>query len=285
MRKSLRATTAALALSATAAIGTPIASAAPSVPWTDPSAVGYLGFCDAHNHQIRSGSVFSFPFVAKAVSSVAAPAGYGAPGGHATLYAFQPIQHVDPSNWSGKQMTGTSRFTNANAPMAAGLPADPSLVNFSDAYPLYWNGYAQLRFYYTAVGLPEFVQTYPAAVVQVTGHTWTQVGGGSVNCSAGSVTSGEHDLHIATHAQTAPSAAADSAAAGNSSGSNAPGGSSSSGAGGSGAPSTGATSGAASSSKTGGSSNGGLIVGVLLAVAAASAGAVYYVRRRIGRSA
>ena len=46
------------------------AVAAPAVPWTDANAVGYIGFCDSSNHQIRSGSITSYPHsVAKAISS------------------------------------------------------------------------------------------------------------------------------------------------------------------------------------------------------------------------
>jgi len=169
----------------------PATAWASAAPYSDPNAVGYLGFCNAKNQQITSGSITSYPFVDKAVSSKPAPSHYGPPPGRAVLYVYQPIQYVDPSNWSGKQLTAATAYTNPKAPMAVGTKLDPSMVNFSAVFPLHFQGFAQIRMYFTAPGQTPFSTTYPAADIKVSGSTWTQVGGGKVNCAAGQARSNE----------------------------------------------------------------------------------------------
>src|SRR3954463_5459584 len=83
-----------------------------SVPFTDPNAVGALGFCDRSGHEVTAGKIGDAPLAWTAVSSAAAPAGYAAPKGRAGLFAYQPIKDVDPGDWSGKQFTAASQFTN-----------------------------------------------------------------------------------------------------------------------------------------------------------------------------
>lgn len=169
----------------------PASASAASAPYTDPNAIGYLGFCNAADQQITSGSIMTQPFVVKAVSSIPPPAHYSPPQGRAVLYVFQPIQYVDPSDWSGKQLTAATAYTNAQVPMTVGTKLDPSMFNFSSVFPLHVNGFAQVRMYYTAQGQTEYAFKYPAANVQITGNTWKQVGGGTVNCKAGQAYSNE----------------------------------------------------------------------------------------------
>ena len=257
------------------------ASAAPAVPWTDSNAIGYIGFCNAQNHQIRSGSTTSFPFVVKAVSSTAAPAGYGYPNGRAVLYAYQPIQYVDPGDWSGKLMTGATKFSNDKAPMAVGLPGDPSLLNFSQAYPLHWEGFAQIRMFYTAINTQAFINTYPAANIYVSGTKWTQVGGGTVNCTAGQALSDESDLKVAHRQLTQGGQSKGASPAGASTGASTSGGGTGAAGStpGSGSSSGGATSDASNGSKSS-SSDTGLIAGIIIAVIVLGSGGYFVVRRR-----
>jgi hypothetical protein len=266
------ATLGALAGSASASAATPQA------PWTDSNAKGYIGFCDSANNQIYTGSINSYPFVAKAVSSTPAPTGYGAKVGRVTLYAYQPIQFVDPGNWSGKQLTGASVFSNTAVPMTIGLSGDASLVNFSAAYPLHWNGYAQLRMYYTAPGQQPYSSTYPAVAVQVTGTTWTQVGGGKVNCAAGEAESDEAAVKVANVPQHQGGQTAVSGTAAPTGGS----------AGSSGS-SAGSTAGGASTSlspvadtkaNSSGGPGAGLTIGIAIVVVGVAAGIFVFLRRR-----
>jgi hypothetical protein len=203
MRHKFRLFLAVVGALAAVAVAAPAGAmaATPPVPWTDPNAKGYIGFCDASDHQIYTGSTESYPFVAKAVSSTPAPKGYGAMVGRAVLYAYQPLQNIDPGDWSGKQMTGATIFSSTTTPMALGLPADPALINFAAAFPLHWEGFAQLRMTYTAPATLAYTAPYPSVAVVVSGTTWTQVGGGPVNCGGGQAESDEADLAIAHNIQ------------------------------------------------------------------------------------
>ena len=131
------------------------------------------------------------PFVIKAVASVPAPKGYQAPNGRGTVFVYQPIDGIDPGDWSGKQMTGASGFTDSNHPMASGLVVDPALVDFSSVFPLRWQGLLQVRMFYTAPDAALFNTPYPVANLRISGTTWTQVGGGPVNCAGGQARSNE----------------------------------------------------------------------------------------------
>ena len=290
MRCNVRLLIAAFVALAAATLAVPAsASASTQVPWTDPNTTGYLGFCNAANQQIYSGSIDSYPFVAKAVASTAAPKGYSPTVGRATLYAFQPLQNVDPGDWSGKQMTGATVYSNNAEPMAVGLPADAALVNFSAAFPLHWAGFAQLRMFFTAPNAQPYSATYPAVAVQVSGTTWTQVGGGPVNCAGGQAESAEADLAIANHVQSQGGAAK---ASGNpivtATGSPHPSGSASSSGSGSPTASASGASGRTSTSpslalaaKSGsGGSGTGIAIGIGAAVVLAAAGTVVFLRRR-----
>lgn len=266
-------------IAALAGLGlTPAFASAASVPFTDPAAAGYIGFCDAQDHQITSGSTTVQPFVVKAVSSTAAPKNYGRPYGRATLYVYQPIQYVDPGNWSGKQMTGATAFSNDAAPMAVGTIGDPSMVNFSYAFPLHYQGLAQLRIYFTTPGQVQHSSPYPAAVIQVKGTTWTQLGGGKVNCKAGKARSNELNVPAISRAASSASAAAASSAA-HASASGSTGGTGSTNAGGSSASS----SNGASASKKSSSSSSGLLIGLVIAGIVVAGGAVYVGMRRRNR--
>jgi hypothetical protein len=165
------------------------AGAATTVPYTDTSAVGYIGLCNQAGQQITTGSVSATPFVLRAVSSQAAPAGYGGANGTATLLAYLPVQSLPAGDWSGEQITASSVYTNPQSPMAEGTAQDVPLQDFLQDYPPQWNGFIQLRIYLDAVNMEAYEVHYPALNLEITGDTWTAVGGGPVNCNAGSARS------------------------------------------------------------------------------------------------
>jgi hypothetical protein len=140
-------------------------------------------------HQIRSGQVGAAPFVWKAVASTKAPSGFES--GKAVLNVYQPRKGTYPGEWSGKQLTAASTYSNASHPMAAGTGRDPALVDFVSVFQPTWDGLVQLRMYFTAPGRPQHSIPYPATVIQVKGDTWTQIGGGDVPCNAGTARSAE----------------------------------------------------------------------------------------------
>ena len=168
------------------------AVASGAVPFTDPSSVGTLGFCDKNNQPVTSGSIHDKPFVWKAVSDSPAPAGYLSKRGKGTLYAFSPIEHVAPGDWSPFQLTGSSTYTNKTFPMTAGTYGDPPLEWQVTSFPPVWDSLVQLRLYLTDIGQQPLVTKYPTAVIKVTGSTWTLVQGNrNPECAKGTALSAE----------------------------------------------------------------------------------------------
>jgi len=159
-----------------------------NVPFTDEYVQGSLTFCDAKNNEVTSGTLDARPFVVKAVSSAPAPAGYNTDGSLATLYIFQPRKEVDPLDWSGKQLTASSYFSNPKHPMTKGIPADISIKGFAQVAPL-WGGFAEVRMYFTAVNASPHADPYPAAVIHISGKKWTLVSGGGTPCDVGTTES------------------------------------------------------------------------------------------------
>jgi hypothetical protein len=182
-----------LALSATAPAWA-AQSGESNTPYQDPSAVGRIGLCDKSGHEITSGSVNAKPFASRAVSTAAATSPYGASGRTATLYAFQPRQDVAPGDWSGDQLTATSRYTNAAHPMAQATAKDESLSEYMAEFAPSWDGLLQLRMFLGAPGQATYSYNYPATTIKVTGDTWRVVDPVSVACDSGSATSIESIL-------------------------------------------------------------------------------------------
>lgn len=176
------------------------AMASGAVPYTDPNSSGFIGLCNQAGQQVTSGSVNAAPFAWLAASSVPARRPYNGAGRTATLYAFLPLQGFPPGDWSGETMTATSRYSNPTVPMAAGTSRDPSLADFIEAYPPKWDGFIQLRLYLDVTNQPAQTKHYPTLDIQVTGETWHAVGGGTVNCGAGTAVSAEAALPPTTTA-------------------------------------------------------------------------------------
>jgi hypothetical protein len=170
----------------------PAASASGSaVPFTDPSAHGYIGLCDLAGNNVTSGSVTSAPFVWKAVSSVDAPAGYFGKGQNVALTIYQPRKGVDPGDWNGDQLTGASYYRKNNLPAAAATYKDISLETIVKEYPPEWDGLYQLRMIFARNNYGDSTATYPATVIQVTGKTWHVVQGGTAPCKTSHTISNE----------------------------------------------------------------------------------------------
>jgi hypothetical protein len=165
------------------------AGATSTVPYADTNAVGYIGLCNQAGQQITSGSVSTTPFAWRAVSSQAASAPYNGAGGTASLDAYLPMQSLAPGDWSGEQLTASTRYSNPQSPMAQATTKDVPLQVFLQDYPPQWNGFVQLRLFLGAPNEPADVQHYPALNLQISGGTWTAIGGGPVNCNAGTAES------------------------------------------------------------------------------------------------
>jgi hypothetical protein len=193
LTRCLQAVTSLAALTVVAmSVGTPLAAASGSaVPFKDTNVRGTLTFCSRSDQPITSGSLDTAPFAWKTVSSLPPPAGYRGKDARATLNAFQPIQFVDPGDWTGGQLTGSSSFTNVNHPADQATNVDAALLGFTQAYPLHWDGLVEIRMFYSAFDKPPTTTFYPAAVLKVTGSTWTQLTGGGGSCSGSSGVSDE----------------------------------------------------------------------------------------------
>ena len=257
-----------------------IKASAYTVPFKDPNASGFIGLCDRAGNPMKSGSLQDVPFVWTAVSSTPAPPGYE--HGKATLYAMQPRQHADPSQWWGRQITSSSSFTNPAHPMVQSTNVDSPLLWFVQAYPNQWAGLVQLRIYYSGINLPVEYSTYPSTVLRVNGNTWSVVSGGAVACNVGKATSAESQL--LSPSQLAPrnvvfhdGPVTTTAGAGSTPSSDAPATANPSSFGSSPLKSADA---AKSSSTGGGGFPTGAIVGIVLFVLATAGGASFWIRQR-----
>ena len=73
--------------------------------------------------------------------------------------------------------------------MARVTGGDPALVDFIAAFPAKDDGLVQLRMWFTGYNRPQHLTPYPAAVLKITGGTWTQLDPPKVDCGAGKATS------------------------------------------------------------------------------------------------
>lgn len=175
----------ALVAASAAMLTATTATASNPVPYTDFQAKGSVGLCDKAGNAVTSGRITDRPFVWFAVSSMAAPQGYGGTGRKATLFIYQPRPNTYPNQWSADQMTSSSPYTNPRYPMAAASDVDFSLKDYIAEFPPMWNGLLQLRIYYGIPGKSTWTDTYAATDIKVTGSTWRVVRGASVPCTKG----------------------------------------------------------------------------------------------------
>jgi hypothetical protein len=250
-----------------------------SVPFNDASIHGTLTFCSRTGQPMTSGSLTTAPFAWKTVSSVPAPAGYQNQDSRATLYAYQPIQFVDPGDWSGEQLTGSSSYTNVDHPVDQATNADQPLLGFTQAYPAHWQGLIEIRMFFSRVNYPAYTTTYPAAILRISANSWTMVQGGGSSCGLGQGKSDESKLLPkkvlkkqqqvipAGDSSTAPSTTASSGSGGGSSnGSNSGSAGAGSGAGSAAAGNSSSSSGLSMAAKTGIALAVIAVIGLLMAV-------------------
>src|SRR5271166_6260284 len=99
--RSLRWLSCLIACGAAVLIPSAAHASSAGVPFNDEYANGTLTLCNRDNQPVTAGSLLDIPFVWSAVSSTPAPQGYT----RAYLAVYQPIQYVDPGDWSGYQLT------------------------------------------------------------------------------------------------------------------------------------------------------------------------------------
>lgn len=267
---------AALAAGLVIAVPAGVASAASKLPYTDPYAHGYVGFCDKNGNNVTQGSVYDKPFVWRAVSSVAAPAAFAGVGRKATLWASQPRKGIDAGHWSGQALTASTDYTNASVPMVQATNRDYALSDFINAFPPQWNRLLEVRIYFSAPEEGGDQSTYAAADIVVSGTTWRVVSGGKVDCNAGSAVSPEGALPSSNPAGLQPAeplsaVAAEAVGAPIPNGASAPSDSSA-------APPTVAS---ASASSSGGGSGRTVLIVVIVVVVVGAAGIGFWLRRRV----
>jgi len=253
------------------------AGGATTVPYTDPNAVGTIGLCNQAGQQVTSGSTTQAPFAWLAASTTPAQGTYRNVPRTAVLLAYQPRSGLAPGEWSGAELTASSRYTNPDVPMAAATSGDDSLADFMSNYHPVWDGFLQLRMYLGTADAPQYSLHYPALDIQVQGDTWHAVGGGPVNCTAGTSESIESIVLPATATTTAP-VGAGSQASGSTDVTTSPGGSSGitpSSSGAAGSTGGGATAVTATPSR---SSTGWLAAAVVIALIALAA---WFLLRRV----
>jgi hypothetical protein len=171
--------------SASVASTASVVSTAAKVPFTDPGIHGWITFCSRNDKPVTSGSLDTVPFAWKSISSAQPPTGYAGASGRVALWAYQPIQYVDPGDWSGSLLTAASAFSNPAHPVVQATNADQPLVGFTQAYPEHWDGLLEIRMMYTDKDKEQLSSPYAAAVLRVTGNNWTLVEGGGGSCSQG----------------------------------------------------------------------------------------------------
>jgi hypothetical protein len=158
-------------------------------PWWDAASTGLITLCDSAGNAVQSGSLHAKPFVETAVGQTAPGAAFAVHGRSATLYAYQPRQGVQPTQWSGQMLTAPSQYTNPARPMAAATTKDVALADFLAAFPAGWKGTVQLRLYLGAPRAGVQSQKYDSADLVVTGDSWRLLRGGRDGCRSGSATS------------------------------------------------------------------------------------------------
>jgi hypothetical protein len=241
-------------------VAAPLASASvvsttSKVPFTDPGIDGWITFCNRSNQPVTSGSLDTVPFAWKTISSAKPPAGYGGASGRVALWAYQPIQYVDPGDWSGSLLTGASAFSNPDHPVVQATNADLPLVGFTQAYPEHWAGLLEIRMMYTGKDKEQLQTPYAAAILRVSGGKWTLVEGGGGSCSQGRGLSMETvalpKKELAKQETASPAGKSKGAAAGSGTNTTGSGGQSSGGSAANGSAANGASSLAASDSPAG----------------------------------
>lgn len=193
MKRLVRRTTSLVLMSVVLPFAGPgAAQANDTVPFTDPNAQGRLTLCDAEGHMLTEGTLDDAPFANVVVSDTPAKPGYDhTHAAKTTLFAYTPVENVDPGDWISFQISGSSYFSNDAHPMAEVTYRDYTLRDYATSYPHRWDGLVQLRFALGAARKPLILQPYPAAVLKIEGDRWRVVQGGPDDCATGKAISTE----------------------------------------------------------------------------------------------
>ena len=256
--------------------------AATTVPYTDPNAVGYIGLCNQAGQQVTSGSTTAAPFAWLAVSSTPAQPPYDGATRTAVLLAYQPQNGLSPGEWSGAELTASSRYTNPPRPWPRPHRWRRLARRLHGRLPPRSERLLQLRMYLGAADQQQYSVHYPTLDIQVQGDTSRAVDGGSVNCTAGTAESIESIvLPASTTLPPTTSASGSHGSAATTSGGTRPSGAAQTSTGGSSAPvPAGSGSTPATASATGSGASHGWIIPVVIALVLLGALAVLLVRRR-----
>jgi hypothetical protein len=161
------------------------------LPYTDPDQAGWLTLCGTNLKPVTEGSIFTKPFIWRAVGNVPTPEGYRIQGVGAALFAYQPRPYTPAGAWSGAIMTAESLYSNLQHPMAQATPIDQPLTYMVYQFQPIWDHLIELRLYIGAPGRTTYVNDYAAADIQVIGNTWHLVAGGGGSCTSGTAASAE----------------------------------------------------------------------------------------------
>lgn len=151
-------------------------------PYDDPAATGLLTLCDSSGHVKTEGKVGE-PLASVVLGSSAAPTGYNTRGAVASLFAYQPREGIEPDEFSGLQLTGSSVFTDPVEPAVQVTEKSTTIGDFAVAFPAQLDGFVQLRLLLSAPNAGTQTSRYDSADLKIDGNTWHVVRGGKSNCS------------------------------------------------------------------------------------------------------
>ena len=152
-------------------------------PYSDPASAGRLALCGADGKPLSEGATTDSPFAATVVGTTPAGPGYDGEGRTASLFAYQPREGVQPTDWSGMQLAAPTRYDDPAQPLAELGSTDVSLAQFLGGYPATYDGWVQLRLYLGAPDQPLQSQAYDTVDLQVDGGSWRVVDASATGCA------------------------------------------------------------------------------------------------------
>ncbi|WP_300677885.1 hypothetical protein [Nocardioides sp.] len=144
-------------------------------PYADAAATGRIALCTSDGAAVTSGSTTA-PLAAVVRGHAAIPAGEGQT---ATLFAFQPRQGAESSEWSGLALSAAT-LVHGEPTARLTLGADTiTLRQFLAGYPATWDGWVQLRLLVGSTADGVGTATYDALDLTIDGDRWRAVDPGS----------------------------------------------------------------------------------------------------------
>ena len=163
-------------------VGVAFAATPPYEPDATGQQLGQLVFYDAAGNQVTSGSTSGNPFAKFAVATTNQTV---LADNAATLYGYLPKSGVDPLNWAGEQLSGSTAYPVASPAYIAGAGAKPVVTNAAgdttlaqlkiDIPNTATDGYAGLYQLRLTTPGSQTASKYWATDIQITGTTWQVV--------------------------------------------------------------------------------------------------------------